>query len=166
MSFLRRTAAGHSAAFGGKSGAKPSACRFRGIILRPALSGRSKIEPLQPPAPGARAVSRSFPAPNDNADHSRRQRRRIIPAWQKRRQERCGLKARAKARKRPPKKYKESRSCKPRKFLCYIVNTQSSPLERAASKRNPSHSKALSISGSAMRFFRIYRVISPRHIFV
>ena len=34
------------------------------------LSGCSKIKPLQPPAPGARAVSRSFPAPNENADNS------------------------------------------------------------------------------------------------
>ena len=35
---------------------KPSACRFRGNNLRPALSGRSKNKTMQPPAPGTRAV--------------------------------------------------------------------------------------------------------------
>ena len=46
---------------------KPSACRFRGNNLRPALSGRSKIRPLQPPAPGTRAVGCSFSAASENA---------------------------------------------------------------------------------------------------
>ena len=40
---------------------------LHGIILCPALSGRSKIKPLQPPAPGARALKRPFSAPNENA---------------------------------------------------------------------------------------------------
>ena len=46
---------------------KPSACRFRGNHLRPALSGRSKIRPLQPPAPGTRAVGCPSSAPSENA---------------------------------------------------------------------------------------------------
>ena len=46
---------------------KPSACRFRGNNLRPALSGRSKLRPLQPPAPGTRAFGCSFSAPSENA---------------------------------------------------------------------------------------------------
>lgn len=43
---------------------------LRGTVLRPALSGRSKIRPLQPPAPGARAVGHSLSAPSDNAESS------------------------------------------------------------------------------------------------
>ena len=46
---------------------KPSACRFRGNHLRPALSGRSKIRPLQPPAPGTRAVGCPSSATSENA---------------------------------------------------------------------------------------------------
>ena len=73
---------------------KPSACRFRGNNLRPALSGRSKNKTLrrkntrrlgcggsanstlsalacgrlcQPPAPGTRAVGCSRSAPSENA---------------------------------------------------------------------------------------------------
>ena len=53
-----------------------------------------------------------------------------------------------------------------RKGICQSVNTQSSPFERAGSRRKPSHSNDRSVAGSAMRFFRICRVISPRHIFV
>ena len=74
---------------------KPSACRFRGNNLRPALSGRSKNKTMQPPAPGTRAVGCSFSAASENADFSRRVSRRTTPAWQKRRSKRCGLKARA-----------------------------------------------------------------------
>ena len=81
--------------FDGKSGAKPSACRFRGNNLRPALSGCSKNKTMQPPAPGTRAVGCSFSAASENADFSRRVSRRTTPAWQKRRSKRCGLKARA-----------------------------------------------------------------------
>ena len=40
---------------------------LRGTVLRPALSGRSKIRPLQPPA---RAVGHSLSAPSDNAESS------------------------------------------------------------------------------------------------
>ena len=49
------------------------------------------------PAPffNAPPSRRSFSAASDNADYSSLQRRRITPAWQKRRQERGGLKARA-----------------------------------------------------------------------
>ena len=46
---------------------KPSACRFRGNNLRPALSGRSKNKTMQPPAPGTRAVGCSFSAASENA---------------------------------------------------------------------------------------------------
>ena len=53
-----------------------------------------------------------------------------------------------------------------RKGICQSMNTQSSPFERAGSRRKPSHSNDRSVAGSAMRFFRICRVISPRHIFV
>ena len=53
-----------------------------------------------------------------------------------------------------------------RKGICQSTNTQSSPFERAGSRRKPSHSNDRSVAGSAMRFFRICRVISPRHIFV
>ena len=74
---------------------KPSACRFRGNNLRPALSGCSKNKTMQPPAPGTRAVGCSFSAASENADFSRRVSRRTTPAWQKRRSKRCGLKARA-----------------------------------------------------------------------
>ncbi len=50
---------------------KPSACRFRGNVVRPALSECSKNKTMQPPAPGARAFVRSFSAPSDNAAISR-----------------------------------------------------------------------------------------------
>ena len=46
---------------------KPSACRFRGNNLRPALSGRSKNKTMQPPAPGTRAFGCSRSAPSENA---------------------------------------------------------------------------------------------------
>ncbi|WP_302385221.1 hypothetical protein, partial [Alistipes shahii] len=46
---------------------KPSACRFRGNNLRPALSGRSKNKTMQPPAPGTRAVGCPFSAASENA---------------------------------------------------------------------------------------------------
>ena len=55
---------------------KPSACRFRGNNLRPALSGRSKNKTMQPPAPGTRAVGCSCSAASENADFSRRVSRR------------------------------------------------------------------------------------------
>ena len=69
---------------------------LRRIVFRLVLSGRSKIEPLQPPAPGARVLSRSFSAPNENADLSRRQQRRMIPTRCRSRNTQGGLKARAK----------------------------------------------------------------------
>ncbi len=47
---------------------KPSACRFRGNNLQPALSGRSKNKTMQPPAPGTRAVGCSCSAASENAD--------------------------------------------------------------------------------------------------
>ena len=89
---------------------------FRGNNLRPALSGRSKIKPLQPPAPGTRAGECSFfplrTIMRRFKTASRGDRRllcfllvpdasfpplwrRMNPAWRKRRQERGGLKARA-----------------------------------------------------------------------
>ena len=55
---------------------KPSACRFRGNNLRPALSGCSKNKTMQPPAPGTRAVGCSCSAASENADFSRRVSRR------------------------------------------------------------------------------------------
>ena len=45
------------------------------------------------------------------------------------------------------------------------VKCGSSPRLRSGSNRNPSHSNVFSPSGSAMRCRRIWRVISPRHIF-
>ena len=56
---------------------------LRGIVFRPVLSGRSKIEPLQPPAPGARSLGQSLSAPNDNAEPPRHETRRIIRPGEK-----------------------------------------------------------------------------------